>query len=163
MPLREFISDMSRYMLPLMLDTVNRPTASALGNTCRTSVRFLHRALLAMRYQASRGSPRSACSRVARSNFLRLMTCNLPLIASIVVRIMRTRPIPIRRRIDAISASRSLISVKAYPVWGQYSDNRDRPIGPTASRLRLHSMGLCTSMPDVGDSSSTSTIIQLLS
>src|SRR5258708_7204437 len=66
---------MSRKALPLMLNTVNLPTASAEGNTCRTSIRLLHRAFLAMRYQASRGPASSGCTLAACKSFLRLMTC----------------------------------------------------------------------------------------
>src|SRR5712691_658920 len=66
---------MRRKAFPLMLNTVNLPTASAEGNTCRTSNRLLHRAFLAMRYQTSRGAASSACTSAASKSFLRLMTC----------------------------------------------------------------------------------------
>src|SRR5712691_11875550 len=66
---------MSRYALPLILNTVNFSTASAAGNTTLTSIRLFHSAFLAIRYQTSKGPPRSACSSAASSNFLRLMTC----------------------------------------------------------------------------------------
>src|SRR5216684_2821406 len=66
---------MSRKAFPLMLKTVNLPTASAEGNTRRISIRLLHRALLAMRYQASRGPASSECTLAACKSFLRLMTC----------------------------------------------------------------------------------------
>src|SRR5260370_11351824 len=66
---------MSRKAFPLMLNTVNSPTASAEGNTWRTSIRFVHRAFLAMRYQTSRGPTSSLCTFAASKSFVRLMTC----------------------------------------------------------------------------------------
>src|SRR2546427_12999150 len=66
---------MARLAFPLMLHTVNPSMASAEGNTCRTSVRFFHRAFLAMRYQTSKGPPRSPCSFAASRSFFRLITC----------------------------------------------------------------------------------------
>src|SRR6266849_8401643 len=72
---------MSRKAFPLMLNTVNLPTASAEGNTCRSSIRLLHRACLAMRYQASRGPVSSGRTFAACKSFLRLMTCKSGLTA----------------------------------------------------------------------------------
>src|SRR5436309_157206 len=66
---------MRRKAFPLMLNTVNLPTASAKGNDCRTSNKLFHRTFLAMRYQTSKGPARSACTFAASSSFLRLITC----------------------------------------------------------------------------------------
>src|SRR6266581_9482747 len=52
---------MSRYALPLILNTVNSFTASPVGNSRRTSIRFFQTAFFAIRYQTSGGAPSSAC------------------------------------------------------------------------------------------------------
>lgn len=53
-----------RYLLPLMLKTVKLPTASAVGKTDCTSIKFDQLALLATLYQLSKGLLQSLWLRV---------------------------------------------------------------------------------------------------
>jgi hypothetical protein len=69
------ISVIKRYVLPLMLNTVKLPTASAFEYIACTSTKLSHWALLTTRYQENNTSQESACfSQKARSIF-RLITC----------------------------------------------------------------------------------------
>src|SRR5437879_13651947 len=66
---------MSRYSFPLMWNTVQPSTASALGNVWRISARLFHCAFLAMRNQVASGPCRSACIAAASRSLFREITC----------------------------------------------------------------------------------------
>src|SRR6266550_4711603 len=121
-----------------MLKTVNLPTASAEGNTCRTSIKLLHRALRAMRYQISRGPPRPACSLAASSSFFRLITYKTGLTT---IRRIRQEKVRMREERDKLMRRTGIGPMREALRAGMLSRGMEAPPANAGAALDFRQQG----------------------